>query len=378
MSCRILFAIHTPSDPLTAVYANVLQRAEALRARGHSVTIVGPETVPFGRWRRLAPVLLPIGLLSLPLHSYDVIVFHSHIGWAFHLRHVLGRRTRRPVTVTSFHGLEPLYFGALGAELRRVGTRLSRSFRLLHQGLVPALLKFTCRQSDAVFCLNTREREFIVQQRWAAPENVHVVQNGVQPSLLQPRTHRDRARTLLFVGQWLPMKGTADLVSAFSRLAADHADIVLLCAGTGAPADVVRRAFPATLRDRVNVRPQFERLELSGILSQADVFVFPSMSEGASGALLEAMASGLPIVATSVGAAPDMLVDGTSALLVRPGDPDALLHATARLLRDLELRRQLGAAAQEAARERTWPDVNANFVDLLLSARQGRVACLGR
>ena len=82
------------------------------------------------------------------------------------------------------------------------------------------------------------------------------------------------------------------------------------------------------------------------LLHQADVFLLPSEFEGMPMTLIEAMGTGLPIVATAVGGVPDMLTDGTSALLT-PCDPDAVARACVSLLEREELRQQLGQAAKE-------------------------------
>ena len=84
----------------------------------------------------------------------------------------------------------------------------------------------------------------------------------------------------------------------------------------------------------------------------ADVFVQPSHVEGMSNALLEAMASGLPAVATAVGAAPQMIEDGASGFLVPPGRPDALADALEHLLADSALRRSMGEMAERSSRGR--------------------------
>lgn len=364
---RILFATHAPLDPKTAVYLNVRRRAEALRQRGHQVDIVGRETLTFGPWHRVAPLLLPVGLLFERLSDYDVIVFHSYLGWAYHLRRAIHRGARPQVSVTAFHGVEPLYLAAVGEELARDGRAFSFGFALLNRVLLPYLLRFTCRRSHAVFCLNQREASYLAERAWARPDRIKVVQNGVDPELLDAPAARAHAQRLVFLGQWLPAKGIRYLVRAFSIVAAERPEVELVCAGTGASKDVVQAAFPEALRPRVVVRSQFNRDELTLILRQADVFVFPSLSEGSSGAVLEAMAAGVPIVATRVGAAPDLLADGVDALLVEPADADALAAATLRLLRDEPLRLSLGKAARERARSFTWEAVNANFSDQLMS-----------
>lgn len=369
---RILFATHAPLDPQTAVYLNVRRRADALRQRGHEVDVVGRDTLWFGSWPRVAPLLLPIGVLFERLSDYDVVVFHSYLGWAYHLWRGFRRGSPSPVSVTAFHGVEPLYFAALARELHRDGRRFSFGFTLLNRVLLPLLLRFTCRRSDAVFCLNQREAAYLAERTWASPERIGVMQNGVDLELLNVPAVRGHRRRLLFLGQWLPAKGIRYLVDAFATLAAELADVELVCAGTGVSREVVQAAFPESLRRRIIVRSGFARDELPLILQQADVFVFPSLSEGSSGAILEAMAAGLPMVVTRVGAAPDLLTDGTSALLVEPADADALANAVLRLLRDEALRTALGDAARDRARAFTWDAVNARFSEQLMSIHAGR------
>ena len=300
MSLRILFAIHGPADPRTGVYLTVSRRADALRARGHTVDIVTPADLPFGTWSRLQPLLLPIGLASRDLTRYDVVVFHSHLAWTHALFRARGRG--QPATVVTFHGLEPLYHAALGAELARTGERLSRRFHLLHRVVVPRLLRLASRRADRVVCLNTQERDFVTTNGWADPARVVVLPNGVERELFVERTsYAARGQRLLFTGQWLRAKGITYLARAFEVVASTYPEAELTCVGTGAPAGTVLADFAAGVRDRVRVLPSVDRGGLSAALARADVFVFPSLSEGFSGALLEAMAAALPIVATPVG-----------------------------------------------------------------------------
>ena len=362
MSLRILFATHGPPDPATAVFRTVSRRAEYLERLGHSVDIVSPADFRVGRWPRVQPILLPVALAARDLRHYDVVVLHSYLAWAHALRALPRRGTRRPATVVAFHGLEPLYHRAVSTELQRTGERLSGRFRLLHTVVMPRLLKFGSSRADRVFCLNAQERAFLVDRRWASPPDVVVLPNGVPADLLSPeRTYRPQACRLLFTGQWLRAKGTRYLAAAFERIAAAVPDARLTCIGTGAGPDAVHRDFSAPLRPRIRVLPRVNGEQLTTELADADLFMMPSLSEGFSGALIEAMACALPVVATPAGAAADLLNHGVNGMVVPFADAGALADTALRLMPDAAGRARLGAAARETARRYEWDSVNVAF-----------------
>ena len=370
---RVLFAIHSPADGGTAVFRTVRKRAEALREQGHEADLLtagdlrrlGPE--------RLDPLLLPPALCRRQLSRYDAVVFHSHLGWAFHAARPWLDPDRRVVTMTSFHGLEPMYHEALRKEMARRGTQLSARFRLLHGHVMPRLLRFSCRQSDAVFCLNSHEVQYLAEHGWAAPERIHRLPNGVEPACFLERDPSARVRRLLFVGQWLPAKGTRDLVDAFTALAR-NADLELACVGTGVPEASVLADFPDAVRGRVCVRPRVDRRELLDELARADLFVFPTLSEGFGNALLEAMAASLPIVTTPFGAAVDLLRDGVNAAVVPPADAAALAARIAALMADEHGRAALARAAHATARDYQTRHTNERFVEVFMHVMERRRA----
>ena len=89
-------------------------------------------------------------------------------------------------------------------------------------------------------------------------------------------------------------------------------------------------------------------------MSEADVFVFPSLFEGFALVILEAMAAGLPVITTPNTAGPDLIEDGKEGLIVPAGDANALREAMQSLLHNPERARSMGRAAHEKAKEFTW------------------------
>ena len=160
---------------------------------------------------------------------------------------------------------------------------------------------------------------------------------------------------VLFVGTYGERKGCPELLDALAEVRAGGADVTLRFVGKEE-----HRGEEDLLRQRVRERDLDDAVEFAGVASPdelpalyaaADVFCLPSRREGLPLALLEAMAFGLPIVATPVGGIADVVEDGVSGLLVAPGDVRGLAATLARLAEDVELRRELGEGARKRARE---------------------------
>ena len=160
---------------------------------------------------------------------------------------------------------------------------------------------------------------------------------------------------VLFVGRLVAEKGILDLLDAVSLLRRRDADVRLWVVGEGLAGERDVVTAPEVLR-RVNAPSLTGVVELLGrredipeLMRAADVFVLPSYREGMPVALLEAMASGLPVVATDIRGSREAVTADTG-LLVQPGDPAGLAAALGRLGPDADLRAVLGANARERAR----------------------------
>ena len=127
----------------------------------------------------------------------------------------------------------------------------------------------------------------------------------------------------------------------------------LVYAGKGSGVEETRRlADQLGLGGRVEFTGWLEAERARATLAAATIFVLPSFVEGMPMALLEAMALGLPVIATPVGGVPEIVTHQVDGLLVPPGDVDALAAAIARLMSEPALRERLGRAARETAAQR--------------------------
>jgi glycosyltransferase involved in cell wall biosynthesis len=170
---------------------------------------------------------------------------------------------------------------------------------------------------------------------------------------------------VLNVARQYPRKDTRSLLAAVPRLRARHPDLTVRVVGGGPElprlaALVERLGIGAGVR-LLGPLPTDEAVRQE--YRDATVFCLASRQEGFGMVLLEAMAAGLPIVACRSGAVPEVVTDGETALLVPPGDPEALAEALLALLADPDRRRRMAEAGRERARRHDWPRVAADFLE---------------
>ena len=170
-----------------------------------------------------------------------------------------------------------------------------------------------------------------------------VVPNGTQVGPVE--TAPDRPERLITVARLHPKKGIPVLMEALRGLAeTERPELVLI--GDGPLAGQLRAAATDL---PVSFGGAMSHTEVQSQLAQGGIFVLPSIEEGTPNVLLEALAHGLPVVATSVGGVPDLISDGENGMLVRAGDAGALQCAVQRVRQDDDLRERLRAAGPATA-----------------------------
>lgn len=242
------------------------------------------------------------------------------------------------------------FFGAIAGRLARVPAVLISKRSLESQETLKQV--FLCRIADAwadALLANSQEVwRHASEVGRCRPEKLRLVPNGIDIERYRKPCSNGFHDERPIVGTVLrlePVKGPDVFVEAAGRIAAKMPQARFIVIGEGTlRQDLERRAASLGLENRI----QFlgERDDVAEILPSFSVFLLPSMVEGMSMALLEAMAAARPIVATRVGGNVDLIRDQETGLLVSPGDPDEMAAAVLRLLKDTGWAKRLGHAAQ--------------------------------
>jgi glycosyltransferase involved in cell wall biosynthesis len=302
-------------------------------------------------------------LVGAKKRSFDASVLAALRGSA------LGSTGGTPADVVHAHNFVPNYYSAvalLGARRRPVlvGTSHDMGMRLSNRRL-RWIYRWSLRRTARVAMVGRQVYERFVDSGWVAPERATLVRNGVPVERfgITP-ARRAGARSQLglgpdalviaCVGRLVALKNHRLVIAVLPDLVAQHPDLTLVLLGGGALAgELQAQARALGLQDRIVFAG--ERACVSELLAAFDLFVMPSLTEGLSIALLEACATGLPVVATSVGGNPEIVESAQAGILVPPDNANALRDAVKRMLADAGLRKQCGANA------RAWVQAHASM-----------------
>jgi phosphatidylinositol alpha-mannosyltransferase len=241
----------------------------------------------------------------------------------------------------------------------------------------PLLRRFN-RRLHARIAVSNRARDFVATHFDGAYQ---VIPNGIAVDEfgpdVAPLPHlADGKLNILFVGRLEERKGFRYLLRAYARLKPHLPETRLIV--VGAYEEKAKRRYEAFVRsvglDDVLFPGRASAGELPRYYKSCDVFCAPSVGGESQGiVLLEAMASGRPIVASDIAGYRGVMTDGREGLLVPPRDADALAAALGRLLRARELRQRMGAAGCEQARQYSWPTVAARVLEVYEQTRAAYV-----
>jgi glycosyltransferase involved in cell wall biosynthesis len=201
-------------------------------------------------------------------------------------------------------------------------------------------------------------RQSLVEDYGVPSERVAVIPPGIDLArwnFPRPATGTPGPVRLLFVGGDFRRKGGDTLLAAFRRRLMAHCELDIV---TREP---VNTAGLSNLRVHGGLRPNSP--ELVALYERADVFIFPTLADMLPLSIMEAMAAGLPVIATNVGAIAEQIDHGVSGFLIEPGDEQALAETALRLIQNVPLRLDMSAAARRTAEQRF--NAARNYADLV-------------
>ena len=356
---RILLVGDYGTDPRLGSSKVYHKLHEEFTQLGHRCDLIlGAE---LGTWPRqpkirwaVAPLLAARAVARFGA-AYDVIDVASAEGSVLGLRRALTPGSRVAL-VSRSHGLEHRNYQRLLDDHTAGLTRKRWYRRWWYPTARLSQVALAARLADRMIVLNPGDAEFVVARRWKTRAAIDVIPHGVSARFLDdaPPPGAPRGRGILFCGTWDDMKGVRYLAAAFAQLLDILPDVRLTVLGPGLPEAAVLSDFMPGVRHAVTVIPRLDEPEVMAQYRTHDLLVLPSSYEGFGMVVVEAMSQRLPVVATPMGAAMELVRDGETGILVPLRSAGRLAAAMRRLLTDHDLASRLAEAAYAQASTHTW------------------------
>jgi glycosyltransferase involved in cell wall biosynthesis len=295
---------------------------------------------------RLIPYLVALWRVA---GRVDVMHVMANSGWSWHLfatPAVWIAHWRGLPVVVNYRGGEAADFLQKSAEVVRMTMRRASALVVPSGFLVDVFARFAMK--------------------------AEIVPNIVDLSRFRPRDAARADVPLLLVARNLePLYDNLTAIRAFQLVLLQFPAARLAIAGSG-PQEQELHAFvhAQNLQESVQFTGRLERDEMAALYRSADVLLNPSLADNMPNSLLEAWASGLPVVSTNVGGIPHLAEDGVTASLVPPRDPAAMAQACLAVLSDETTWQQRARAGLKEAQRYTWPSVRPLLLDVYRRALQ--------
>jgi glycosyltransferase involved in cell wall biosynthesis len=357
----ILMSACVPNRREGGVATIIYSLGSELEKRGHSITYVFQEDL-FGsdKVSRRFNELIFAHRLSRYIVSHNgkfsVVNLHAPAGILYGLRRRWFRSLPNPPYVMTLHGLEERRMYVQRREVRKSRAwNFSARNRVWHRLYRAPLYHWSIRNADGAHAYSRDVWNLLQLKYNLDSDRTAYIPNGVDRRFFLARRYDTNAPLkLLYVGTWLDQRGIFYIREALERLAPQIPGLTMTFAGCGCAPETILDFFGPKLTPVILVQPVVPSGQIHELFAAHDVFLFPSLLEGLPSVLLEAMASGMPVITAETCGMPDVVEHDFNGLLVPPADASAIEEAVLRLAASPELRQCLGQAAQQTMTRYTW------------------------
>jgi glycosyltransferase involved in cell wall biosynthesis len=380
---KILLTIHHELDPNAGAPGVTWQLGQQYQMLGHDVQFYSFDNLPPEIVGKVKPVVFPWFVAThisklIKQQNIDVVDASTGDAWAW-IKMFKNSTKNSPVLVTRVHGLEHTSHLQNLEESQRGKLNLSWRYGLYGGGFRLWEVKTSLRYSDLVLQLNRHDLDYAIEKLGVKSERSLLVDNGISEAFFnipfEPTpVSKDLPICIAQIGTYLPRKGTKYSVPALNAILARYPQVKVSFLGTGVSEADVHADFEQSVRNRIQVIPFYSHEQLPTLLKGHQIKLFPTLFEGFSVAIIEAMACGLAPVTTSIAAPETLIRDSDNAIIIPPRDYQAIEQALERLVLDRpyleKLRRHAHATAQLYSWARIARDTLAMYEEALYQKKK--------
>jgi glycosyltransferase involved in cell wall biosynthesis len=360
---KILLTIHHHLDPNSGAAGVTLKLGREYQKAGHQVSYFSFDNLPSKLPEIIKAIIFPYWLTIYLLTTKQFIdVIDASTGDSWLWATLFHRFRRNCALITRSHGLEHSMHLENLAESARGNLKLSWKYPLYHGGWHLWEVKTSIKNADLALMLNSRDRTLACKELKIPPEKLTIVPNGIPEEFINlpwentPQT-ADSTIGIAQVGNFIARKGIKYGIVALNDILQRFDNVKMSFLGTGCAESEVCSHFPANIRHKITVVPSYNHQDLPNLLKTYQIKLFPTLSEGFSLALIEAMACGLVPITTSTPGLIEVIEDCHNGILIPPRNSKAIVNALEKLILARSQLDQMRRNAYKTAQDYTWVSI---------------------
>lgn len=296
---------------------------------------------------------ISVKILTDPFnYKFDIIHIHSGISIPLIAGYILAKRMSKPLVIT-WHG-----DSIRAPDQGRYCGPVAGSATIAYKYVIHHILQ----HADVIISVSSK---YIERSQFLKPygKKIKCIPNGINIEDFHPSESKENIKSdlklggktiVLFLGSLYPIKGPDVLLKTIPAIVEKNSNVRFVFAGGGNSQQYINMARDLGISNYVRFPGYLNQSEKLAYLQASEVFVLPSRMECFPLVCLEAMASGLPVIASNVGGIPDAIKDNENGLLIPPEDHQALSNSILMLLNDDKLRKDLGEKGSTKASHYSW------------------------
>lgn len=340
---KVLMTYHGNYEPNSGAAGIMVKIGNNLQKLGLEIDYYTYSNLPSSWHHQFSHFVFPFyvnNYINKNPNKWDIVDCCTGDTWVFG---TFKNYQTKPKIVLRSSGLEHMWYESL----INAGEKFSWKGKLVWGNINLRLVEISLKTANHILAVNHTEKDFLINEFSIPESKISVIYRALSEYFRHlPPYNPPSEFKILYVSTWLKRKGVNYLLQALEKLADTNIDFTVSLVGVKTDENEIRKEFSPQLNSKVKIIHSLPNNQLPEVYRNHSVFVFPSLYEGFPNVVTEAMATGLPVITTTAGAAKELVVDKVNGIVIPYQDSEAIYQSLIYAYKNPDIMQEYGKNAQ--------------------------------
>lgn len=358
---KILMTYHGNFEPNSGAAGIMVKIGNNLQKLGLDIDYYTYSNLPSSWHHQLSHFIFPFALnnhINNNPNRWDIIDCCTGDTWLFS---TFKNSAIKPKIVLRSSGIEHMWYESLVNS----GEKFSWKGKLVWGNVNLRLVEISLKKANHILAVNQTEKDFLINELSIPEHKISIIYRALSDYFRHLPPHQFPSQfKILYVSTWLNRKGVKYLVEALERFNETNIDFTVTLIGVKTSEESIRNQLSPQLNSKVTIIDSLPNSQLPEVYQNHSVFVFPSLYEGFPNVVSEAMATGLPIITTTAGAAKELITNGVNGIVIPYRDSEAIYQGLIYAYENPQTMQTYGKNAQKLIDELEFEKVYQRRIEI--------------